>query len=342
MNSILLAILLFLVPLTGYANSIIDPVDFEQLWLQNNQRNLYKRYQYYNEQVQRSNDSLYLLGVDAAPDKRIKTSDGVKDALISRLYIHYQSQEFVFLLDWFSAIPQPQTTEGFTYGDLVIGKTWRYQDRDSYLTLGLRQKSTPRSVIVNSETVFNAVSDATEEEYSVYFHFNYHGYDLGTYYSENNKLESAAIHIPVAGSGDHSLSSTVYYYSANPDLGISKHFELSLDHAVNDAAYKLRSGAIVGIYPDLNKVDIVNLFASYMAPVFSGVRFIGGLYYYFDVENEESLPGAKLGIAWSLQSPDNIRIGLSAQQNAVGDYNALIIRDEPILSFTLSAGFDVL
>lgn len=342
MNRIVLASLLFLLPATGFSTTTIDPIDFEQFWLQNNQRNLYKRYQYYNEQAQQDHENLYLLGLDAAPDKRIKTSEGVKDALLSRLFILYQSQEYLLLIDWFSAIPQPQTTEGFTYGDLVLGKTWRYPERNSYLTLGLRQKSTPRSIMVNSETVFNAVSDATKEEYSVYFHVNYHGYDLGTYYSETSKLESAAFHIPISKSDERSLTSTVYYYRAIPDLGISKHFELSLDHSFNNAAYGLRSGMIIGLFPDLNKADIINLFTNYVSPFFSAFRFTGGLFYYFDMDNGESLPGAKLGIAWHPESPENTSIGLSIQQNAIGDFNSLVIRNEPILSFTLSAGFDVI
>ena len=63
----------------------IDPVSFEQIWFQNNQRNVFKRYHYYNEQVNAGSDNLYLLGFDAAPDKQIKTSAGVKDALMNSL-----------------------------------------------------------------------------------------------------------------------------------------------------------------------------------------------------------------------------------------------------------------
>lgn len=122
MNKIILATLFLLTPLAGFSNTIINPIDFEKLWLQNNQRNLYKRYHYYNEQVQLSSESLYLLGLDSAPDKKIKTSAGVKDALISRMYWHIQNQKYLFLVDWFSAISHPQETEGFTNGDLILGK----------------------------------------------------------------------------------------------------------------------------------------------------------------------------------------------------------------------------
>ena len=342
MKSIILTTLLFLIPLSGYPSTTIDPIDFERIWLQNNQRNLYKRYQYYNQQVQNSREYIYLLGLDAAPDKRIKTSDGIKDALLSRLYIHYQSLEYVFVIDWFSAIPQPQTTEGFTYGDLVLGKTWRYEDRNSYLTLGLRQKSTPRTIVVGSETVFNAVNDATEEEYSVFFHFNYHGYDLGTYFSDSSKLESAAFHIPISKSDNRSLTSSVSYYGSVPDIGISKHFELAIDYAFNNDIYILRSGMIMGLYPELNKADLINLYANYISPDLSGISFLAGAFYYFDIENVERLPGAKLGFVWRQDELNTLRIGLSVQQNAIGDFNSLVVRDEPILTFTLSSGFDPL
>jgi len=283
-----------------------------------------------------------LLGLDAAPDKRIKTSDGIKDALLSRLYIHYQSLEYVFVIDWFSAIPQPQTTEGFTYGDLVLGKTWRYEDRNSYLTLGLRQKSIPRTIVVGFETVFNAVNDATEEEYSVFLHFNYHGYDLGSYFSDSSKLESAAFHIPISKSDNRSLTSSVSYYGAVPDIGISKHFEFAIDHAFNNDIYTLRSGMIMGVFPDLNKTDIINLYANYVSPDFSGIRILAGAFYYFDVESAERLPGAKLGFEWHQDELNRLRIGVSVQQNAIGDFNSLVVRDEPILTFTLSAGLDPL
>lgn len=336
MNKIILTTLLLLIPVTGFSKTTIDPIDFEHIWFQDNQRNLYKRYYYYNEQVQLSSESVYVIGCDVAPDKKIKTSEGVKDALISRLYFHLQSQKYLFLVDWFNAIPQPQETEGYTYGDLLLGKTWRYQDGSSYLTLGLRRKSTPRSVVVNSETVFNATSDATEEEYSVFFHFNYHGYDLGTYYSEDRELESAAFYMPISKSDNHSLSSTMYYYRVIPNINLSERYELSLDHTFNKAEHSMRSGIIVSLLPDLNKVDISNVFTNYVSPALSNIKFIGGLYYYFDIENDENLPGAKLGIVWQPDILKKKQISFSVQQNAIGDFNALVIRDELIFTLTIS------
>lgn len=176
----------------------------------------------------------------------------------------------------------------------------------------------------------------------MFFHFNYHGYDLGTYYSEYSEIESAAFHMPFSKSDDHSLSSTIFYYSDIPDIKLSERHELSIDHTYKKAAHNVRSGIIIGLLPDQNKINISNVFTNYVSPTFSDIRFIGGLFYYFDIENEENLLGEKLGIAWYPDFPETVRIGFSVQQNATGDYNTLIIRDEPIFTFTISSGFDVL
>jgi len=332
--SLTLLSLVFYLPCS--AATVIDPVSFEQIWLQNNQRNVFKRYHYYNEQVQSGLKTLYLIGIDAAPDKTIKTSAGDKEALISRMNIHYQSQNYLFLIDWFSAIPQPQDTEGFTYGDLIVGRTWHYQSNNSYLTLGLRQVSRPRSIVVNSERVFNATNDASEETYSVFFHYNYHGYDLGTYYSEDNQLDAVDFYIPISRSENQSISSTIYYYSSNPEADLSSRYEVSLDHALVHKEHSFRSGAIVTFLQDTDTSYVSNVFTNYTSPAFSGVRLVAGAYY-SDIENEQSLAGAKLGLIWNTGSRENIQLSFSVQKNAIGDFNALIIRDEPILTFTVSS-----
>lgn len=337
MKNTVITLLLFLFSLHCPAGTIIDPVSFEQIWLQNNQRNIFKRYHYYNEQVQSGESKLYLIGVDAAPDKTIKTSDGNKEALISRMNIHYQSQRYLFLIDWFSAIPQPQDTEGFTYGDLIVGRSWRFENINSYLTLGLRQVSTPRSIVLNSERVFNATSDATEETYSVFFHYNYRGYDLGTYYSEDNQLDALDFYIPISKSDNQSISSTIYYYGENNEADLGERYEVSLDHTWLRNAHNFRSGVIVTFLQDSDTYFVSNIFTNYISPVFSSIKIVAGAYY-SDIENDESLPGAKLGLIWELSDLDNIQISFSVQKNAIGDFNALIIRDEPILSFTLTSG----
>lgn len=337
MKRTILTILLYLMSLSGFAASVITPVEFEQIWLLNNQRNLFQRYYYYNEQVQVESKSLYLLGLDAAPDKTILTSVGEKDALISRMNIYYQSPKYLFLIDWFSAIPQPQDTEGFVYGDFIVGRTWQFPEKQSYLTLGLRQKATPRTVIVNSEIVFDGGSDATAVEYSLFFHFNYHGYDFGSYYSEDNELEATAFNMPLFKSDEYSLTSTIYYYRDVPEINLSERYEVALDYEMLWAEHEIMSGVVFAVVPGRDKNQFSNLFVNYQSPSHSGFRWLGGLYYYRDIENEENLPGGKLGFMWESPGAEKYTFTISVQQNALGDFNALIVRDEPIFSFTLSA-----
>ena len=77
----------------------------------------------------------------------------------------------------------------------------------------------------------------------------------------------------------------------------------------------------------------------YTSPFFSSIRLIGGVFYYFDIENNESLPGAKLGLEWKMDHSGSMRLGFSIQKNSIGDINALIIKNDPIFSFTLTSGF---
>lgn len=341
MNKSLFLTLLLIMSLAGHAKSIISPADFEQFWFHNNQRNLFKRYYYYNDQIEHGLDSLYLIGADAAPDVKIRTSEGVKDALMGRLNIHYQSRKYLFLIDWFSVIPQPQETEGFTYGDLILGHTWQFKSNNSYFTLGLRQKSIPRTVMLNSETVFEVTSDATKEDYSGFFHFNYHGFDLGTYYSENNQLEAVAFHMPITATGSHTLSSTIAYYGEIPDINLNTRYEVSLDHIFEQSEHNLRSGMTCSLLPGSNEYGVSNIYSNYTSPSLYDISLIAGLYFYRDIENDENFPGARVGLVWQTGSQENnIRISFAVQQNAVGDIYALIIPDEPIMVFTLSSGLE--
>ena len=331
--------LLLLVSLSGFCETPIDPISFEHIWLQNNQRNLFTRYREYNDQVQATSEGVYLLGFDAAPDKKILTSEGEKNALISRMNIHYQDKKYLLLIDWFSAIPQPQETEGFTYGDLILGYTFRRDASDSYLTLGLRQKSTPRSVVVNSQVVFNATSDATREDYSVFVHAHYHDYDVGTYFSKNNELDAMSFDIPIAKNDRHSLTSTVSYFNENPDANLYKRYELSIENTSRLGEQIVRAGAVAASVPDLNKNNISNVFAEYTSSGLLRLKFIGGLYYYNDIENNDRLNGGKIGLLWKPEQ-EAFQLGFSLQRNAIGDFNALIVRNEPVFSFKLTTWGD--
>lgn len=339
MNKNALCLFFLLSPLPGIADNIVDPVSFEQIWLQNNQRNIFRRYHYYNEQVQRENMNLYLIGVDAAPDRTISTSEGDREALISRLNIHYQSPQYLFLIDWLSAIPQPQTTEGFTYGDLIAARTWQFENDNAYLTFGVRQVSTPRSIVVDSERVFNAVDDATEETYSIFIHYNYHGYNLGTYYTEDRQIDALDFHIPLLMSDTQTISSTVYYYEARNEANLSERYEISLDYAALIGVHDIRSGIVATYLEDSDTFYVSNIFIHYTFPVSASFNVITGAYY-SDIENEQTLPGGKLGLTWKPDDIDDIQLSFSIQKNAIGDFNALIIRDEPVFSFTLSSIID--
>lgn len=339
MKQVFFISLIFLLPIQCAASTTIDPVSFEQIWLLYNQRNIFKRYQFYNEQVQREQQSFYLISLDAAPDKRIKTSDGEHDALISRMNIHYQSPRYLFLIDWFSAIPQPQTTEGFTYGDLILARSWQLSEKDSYLSLGLRQVSTPRSIMVNSERVFNATDDASKEDYSIFLHFNYRGYNLGSYYSKDKQLEAIDFSVPLLKSNTQSLSSTLSYYHAIPTANLNQRYELSLDHGLLLNEHIFHSGVIVSRLKDAGTVYISNVFINYNSPSFFSIKLVAGAYF-AKIENSDRLPGVKLGLMWRQIGLEDFQLSLTLQKNAFGDFNALIIRDEPILTFTLSSRFD--
>ena len=258
--------------------TVIDPLSFEQIWLINNQRNLIKRYHYFNRQVQSSGDAVYLIGIDAASDKVIETSDGRKDALLSRMNIHYQSKQYLFLIDWFSAIPQPQTTEGFYYGDLVAAYTWQYEGNNSYLTLGLRQKSAPRTVIVNSQLVFNATDDASDQDNSVFIHYNYQGYDFGSYYSDENKLDALSFYMPLAEFDDQKLSSTLYYFGDQGENAFGERYELSLDHLLIYNSHNFSSGAIVTYLKSTDETYLSNVFTNYTSPANKSIRYVLGAY----------------------------------------------------------------
>lgn len=331
--------LFFLMAIHCRASTIIDPDGFEQIWQLNNQRNIFKRYQFYNEQVQRKQQSLYLISLDAAPDRIIATSDGEHDALISRMNIHYQSPQYLFLIDWFSAIPQPQTTEGFTYGDLIMARTWQYRDNDSYLSFGLRQVSTPRSIVVNSQRVFNAIDDASKESYSIFLHYNYQGYNLGTYYSKDKQLEAIDFSIPLSKTNTQSFSTTLSYYDASPLAMLSERYEISLDHSFLINEHSFHSGVITSLLKGGGTVYVSNVFTNYNSPSYSGIKLIAGAYY-ANIEKEDKLPGAKLGLMWRGIGLEDLQMSFTIRKNAIGDFNALIIRDENIFTFTLSSVID--
>lgn len=321
----------------AYASDVIGPDDFELYWLYNNQRNLLKRYYHYSEQARDSDRGVYLLGADSAPDVRIRTDAGEQDALLGRMHIHYQTNRYLFLVDWFSVIPQPQVTEGYTYGDLVAGYTWNFPDYDTYLTLGLRQQSTPQATTLGTETVFMVTDNASHDSYSLFVHLNVYGFDVGTYYSEKNGLDALALNYPLYRTGRQTLSSTLLYYGGKPESGISETYELSVDHMLATGEHVLRSGAAISLLTDQDESGLSNLFAVYTSPRWKDISMQGGLYYSRDFQRDDTVPGWKLGLVWHLGAFNSMNLSFGVQENAVGDFNALVVPDEPILVFRVAS-----
>lgn len=329
-------LLLTLTSVPAYPANVIDPVSFEQIWLQNNQRNLIRRYYAQNAQIQQGAQEIWFAGVDGARNRTIATTSGEVEALISRLNIHYQTSKYLMLVDWFSAIPQPQETEGFYYGDMLIARSWRHLQDDAYLTLGIRQKSTPRTKVQNSQVLFDSGTDATEQEYSLFVHLNYQGWDLGSYFSEDNRLDATALYVPITERRHRRTSSVVYYYGSQPRVNQKEKLELSILHDVSRYQHNLHAGLSLALHPSDGKTAVSNFNLRYMSPKRYGLSLVAGAFYNYDLDLEQHLPGAKLGIVLQLDMPEKMQLGFSVQKNAIGDYEAMVIPDEPIYSFTLS------
>ena len=61
--------LLFLLPVCGHAAALIGPVEFEQIWLLNNQRNLIARYHQRTEQFRSDRRPLWRMDIDATANQ---------------------------------------------------------------------------------------------------------------------------------------------------------------------------------------------------------------------------------------------------------------------------------
>ncbi len=330
-----LAIMLSVFFSPAWAQPVLSPEDFERIWLLNNQRNLIKRYQQHNQLFQQNKTPYMSMDIDAADNKTIRTTAGDSEAILDRMSIYYQDPNYLFLIDWLSLIPQPQTTEGFTYGDTVLGYTW-HKTKNSQLTMGGRLQSTPKTAIINNETVFNLTENATSDDLSGFIHLNYDGWDFGTYYSDENGTQATAFNIPIYKTSTQKMSAGLTYLGGAPDIDIAPRYELSIDHSFLLQQHKIRSSLTVTSLSGENNTDLSNAYLQYTSPTNNSIRYSAGLFYYYDLENNERLPGAKLGVEYILQSQDELSIGFFIRKNAFGDIDAMMVKDEPVISFNLS------
>jgi len=330
---LLVAILL---PTLAYGATTLGPDDFEQIWLLNNQRNLIKRYQQRTEQYLEEQQDSYSLDIDATANQNINTSAGVKDAILDRMGLHYQSEHTLFLIDWLSLIPQPQTTEGFTYGDTVLGYSWQ-QNEDLRLTLGARLQSTPRTVDIAGTTVFNFSDNATRDQLGGFAHINYLGWDFGSYYSSQTGNQANSIYFPFIKTDNHRLSSALTYLAGASDLGISPRYELSLDDSYRLPDSLIQSGLTIASLTSPSTTSLSNAYLLYDSSLGGGLHTSAGLFYTYLPDSDETLPGAKLGISYVMQVQGEFSMALFVRQNAFGDINALVVKNEPVFSFNISA-----
>ncbi len=322
-----------------YAADVIDPNTFESIWQQNNQHNLIKRYHERNETINLDQLSSWYLDIDSAPNKTITTSAGDYDAIFSRMGIHYQSPQWLFLIDWLSVIPQPQTAEGFFYGDSVIAYTWHQTDSPDHLTLGINNRTIPRSTEVGGQTVFNYTSNASQDDISVFFQLNISGINLGTYYSNDNGVDNTSLYLPIFRTDRHTLSSTLIRHPTVTTTSDS-HTQFELDYRFQHRDHLLQT--VAGYQQnDVIENGLNQLYLNYRTKLGHSLYLITGLYYRQDLLLDKTTQGEKLGLEIPVGSFDidgsNIVFGIYYRRNAYGDFKAMVLEDEPIFSFNMHA-----
>ena len=330
------ALLMLSLCLPAHASVVLAPDDFEQIWVLDNQRNLIQRYRQRTELFQLDKKPLYSLDIDATANQTIKTSAGDKTAILDRMGIHYQDPNYLLVIDWLSLIPQPQTTEGFTYGDTVLGYSWE-PSNDLSLTLGGRLQSRPKTTLWGGETVFNLSDNATLDRLGGFVHINYSGWDFGSYYSNADGNQATSLYVPLHESETQHLATALTYLGGAPDLNISSRYELSLDYRSRFSQHQLNGGLTIASLSDNGTTALSNAYLLYQTPAIHSIRYSGGLFHTYNLDSHESLPGAKLGAEYVFQLEGELTMGLFIRQNAFGDINAMVVKNEPVFSFTIYA-----
>ena len=321
-------------PLYGRAATPIGPNEFEQIWLLNNQRNLIARYQQRTEQFRLDRRPLYHLDIDDTSNQTIVTSSGNMDAILDRIGIHYQSTNYLMLVDWLSLIPQPQTTEGFTYGDAVLGRSWQIDDKLGF-TLGLRMQTTPKTTQSGGQTVFNLTDNASHDTLGGFAHINYGDWDFGSYYSRQDTNKANTLKYTILNADTRGLYGTLTNLHGDPGRNIASRNELAVNLREKLSLHELR-GNITFVSPGGGRdAKVSNAYLTYQSPDRLGFRFIGGLYHTYLIDTSETLTGAKLGIEYKFEMNGEATFGFYLRKNAFGDIDAMVVKDQPVFSFTI-------
>lgn len=276
------------------------------------------------------------MDIDTSANQTIRTSAGDMEAIMDRIGIHYQDPSYLVLIDWLSLIPQPQTTEGFTYGDTVLGYSWQRGEKISF-TLGGRLQTKPEATQAGGQTVFNLTNNASSDSLGGFAHFNYGDWDFGSYYSRQDGNQANALQFIIIDSDTRGLSSSLAYLSGAPERNIAARYELALNHREQISQHDLRGGITVSSLSGANKTAVSNAYLIYLSPDTPGFRFSGGLFHTYLMDANESLSGAKLGIEYRFELDGGLSIGLFVRKNAFGDIDAMVVKNELVYSFTLHA-----
>lgn len=332
-----LTITLIFFPFGGQAATVIGPSEFEQIWWLNNQRNIIERYHLRNEMLRIDHEPLYQIDIDSTSNQTIRTSAGAVDATMSRMGIHYQSSNYLFLIDWLSLIPQPQTTEGFTYGDLVLARSWRHDEKLAY-TLGGRMQTRSKTIQSGGQDVFNLTDNASSDSWGGFAHISYGEWDFGTYYSQRDGNQANALKLRIIDSGKRNLTGTIAHLGGVPERNISPRNEVSLHLREQVSLHEFRVGITAAALSGGSKTQLSNAFLTYHTPIHLHFRFSCGLYHTRLIDTDETLMGGKLGLEYIFEEQGvPVNIGLFVRNNAFGDIDAMVVRDEPVFSFRLSS-----
>jgi hypothetical protein len=325
-------------PLCAVAATPIGPNEFEQIWLLNNQRNLIARYHQRAEQFRQDERPLFRLDIDAAPNQTILTSVGPMDAILDRIGLHYQSPKYLILVDWLSLIPQPQTTEGYTYGDAVLGRSWLF-DNKTRLTLGIRMQTSPNTTQSGGQTVFKVTDNASHDTLGGFAHVTYGNWDFGTYYSRRDANQANTLKYSFADTDTHDLYGTLTNLRGIPERNISSRNELAMNLRELFSQHEVRGNVTITFAGGDTGTRLSNAFITYLSPDIRGFRFSAGVYHTYLIDSNESLAGAKLGMEYRFVMEGDMTVGAYLRKNAIGDIDAMVLKDEPVYSFTMSARY---
>jgi hypothetical protein len=185
--------------------------------------------------------------------------------------------------------------------------------------------------------VFNLSDNASRDQLGGFAHINYLGWDFGSYYSSQTGNQANSIYFPFIKTGSHQLGGTLTYLAGSSDLSISPRYELSLDDHYRYSQSVIQSGLTMAALSNPSITALSNAYLLYDRSMGDGLKTSAGVFYTYLPDSEESLPGAKLGIKYVMQMQGEFSMAFFVRQNAFGDINALVVKNEPVFSFNISA-----